>query len=121
MYLYRSYPVARINASITPFSNEIKTTDNTFKFNACWSLESVYPVKFDPGFYAVIKLDKQSSRATFLDQSKVYEINGTISFEEQCIELTAYVIFSFGDIFKPIELEMSYEILNGVPQNSNGK
>lgn len=49
VYIYKSYPVVKINASINPFSNEIKTTDNSFKFNACWSIETAYPIDFDPG------------------------------------------------------------------------
>lgn len=58
-------------------------------------------------------------RATFIDQSNRFELNGTATSEEQCIELTAYVVFSIKDIFNSIELEMTYEIVNGVPQNSN--
>lgn len=80
-----------------------------------------YFIQSNLGFRAVIKLDGQLSRATFIDQSTQFELNGTANAEKQCIELTAYVTFSIGDIFKPIELEMTFEIVNGIPQNTNGK
>lgn len=49
VYIYKAYPIVKVNASINPFSNEIKTTDNSFKFNACWMIESANPINFDPG------------------------------------------------------------------------
>lgn len=121
VFVYRTYPVVRVNASITPSSQEMKTTDRSIKFSACWMIESPIPVAFDVHYHAVIKIDGQLGRALFPDQTNSYEINGTINENEQCVDLSAIVTFSIADIFKPIELEMSYDIVNVIPQNGTGK
>lgn len=121
VYVYKSYPVIRINATISPHSQEIKTTDRSFKFSACWSMETMHPIEFSVRFHALIKLDGQLGRATFDDKTNLYEINSTITIDEQCVDLTTFVTFSIADIFKPIELEMAYNIIDGVPQVGHGK
>lgn len=121
VYVYKAYPVIRINATISPHSQEIKTTDRSFKFSACWSMETMHPLDFSVRYHAVIKLDGQLGRATFNDRTNQYEINGTVSADEQCVELAAFVTFSIADIFKPIELEMAYNIIDDVPQVGQGK
>lgn len=121
VYVYKSYPVVRINATITPLSQEIKTTDRSFEFNACWLIESNYPIEFDVNFKGIIKIDGQLGRVTFADKTNQYEIKSVATGDEQCVQLKAFVTFSIADIFKPIELEMSYIILNGVPQETAGK
>lgn len=117
VYIYRSYPVVKINASITPNNQEIKTTDRSIKFSACWLMESPQPITFDVHYHAIIKIDGQLGRAKFPDQTNLYEIHSTITGTEQCVDLSAIVTFSIADIFKPIELEMMYNIINVVPQN----
>lgn len=119
VYIYKSYPVIRINASIIPFSQEIQTNDKSFKFNVCWQYESIYPIGFDVQFNATIKLDGQLGRAVFKDKTNEYDIVGKITPVEQCILLESFVTFSIADIFRPIELEMSHNILNGIPKDDN--
>lgn len=119
VYIYKSYPVIKINATITPFSQEIKTTDNSFKFNVCWLYESTFPINFDVDFNATVKLDGQLGRATFKDRANEYDIHGKITPEEQCVVLEASVKFSIADIFRPIEIEMTHHVLNGIPSHSN--
>lgn len=121
VYVYKAYPVIRINATITPHSQEIKTTDRSFKFSACWTMETMHPLDFSVRYHAIIKLDGQLGRATFNDKTNQYEINGTATTDEQCVELTAFVTFSIADIFKPIELEMAYNIIDDVPELGQGK
>ena len=110
-----------MNAAVTPFSQEIKTTDNSFKVNACWSADTPYPIGFDVGFHTIIKVDGQLGRATFADKSNHFEINGTISTQEQCVEMTVFVVYSAPDIFKPVDIEMTYSVLNAIPQTGSGK
>lgn len=119
VYIYKSYPIIRVNTSITPFSQEIQTTDKSFKFEVCWSLESKYAIDFAVLFNATIKLDGQLGRAVFSDNKTEYKINGNISSAEQCTLLEAFVSFSVADIFRPIELEMAHHVQNGIPSNDN--
>lgn len=120
VYVYKAYPVVRINATLTPHSQEIKTTDHSFKFSACWSMETMHPLDFTVRFHALIKMDGQLGRAKFDDRTNLYEINSTATVDEQCVELKAFITFSIADIFKPIELEMAYNIVDDVPQVGSG-
>lgn len=115
VYIYKSYPVIKINATITPFSQEIQTTDKSFKFNVCWLYESTFPINFDVNFNATVKLDGQLGRAVFQDKTNEHDIYGKITPDEQCVLLEASVTFSIADIFRPIEIEMTHHVLNGIP------
>lgn len=64
------------------------------------------------GFHAVIKIDGQLNRAMFNDKTNQYGFNATASVEQQCRELEATVTFSLADIFKPIDIEMTYMVTN---------
>lgn len=64
------------------------------------------------GFHAVIKIDGQLNRAMFSDKTNQYGFNATASVEQQCRELEALVTFSLADIFKPIDIEMTYMVIN---------
>lgn len=119
VYVFKSYPVIRINATITPFSQEIQTTDKLFKFNVCWLYESSFPIRFDVRFNATVKLDGQLGRALFRDKTNEYEIIGKITPDEQCVLLEAFVTFSIADIFRPIEIEMTHHVPNGRTTNEN--
>lgn len=44
VYVYRSYPVVKVLANVYPLSKELKTTDKSFNFKVCWSLESKYKI-----------------------------------------------------------------------------
>lgn len=119
VYIYKSYPVIRVNATISPFSQKIQTTDRSLKFDVCWLHESSFPIAFDVFFSATVKLDGQMGRAVFEDRRNQYEINSKITSDEQCILLEAFVTFSIVDIFRPIELEMTYHVLNDISNNNN--
>lgn len=120
VYIYKSYPVIRINATITPFSQEIHTTDKSFKFNVCWLYESTLPINFGVNFNATVRLDGQLGRAVFQDRKNEFYINGNVTPEEQCILLEAFVTFSIADIFRPIEIDVTHHVPNGIPNiNTN--
>lgn len=40
VYVYRSYPVVKINGNVYPLSKELKINETTLKFRVCWSLAS---------------------------------------------------------------------------------
>lgn len=121
VYVFKSYPVVRVITSITPHSQEIQTTDQSFKFKICWMLESAFAINFDVSFNATVKLDGQLGRAVFNDKRNEYEISKKLTAEEQCMQLIAFVTFSIADIFKPIEIEMTHAIMNGIPHENDAK
>lgn len=62
-------------------------------------------------------LDKLHDRAKFPDNSNLMEVNDTIIQTETCVHMDANIQFNVADIFKPIDLQMSYEVLDGVPDS----
>lgn len=49
VYVYKSYPVVRLNVSVAPLSQEIKTTDKSLKMMACWSYNAPHAIDFPIG------------------------------------------------------------------------
>lgn len=48
------------------------------------------------------------------------DVNTTANTIESCLEYDASVEYSPEDVYKPIDIEMHYRILNPVPQTDNG-
>lgn len=115
VYIYKAYPVIKINAKVMPFSNEIQTTDRSFKFNVCWSYETRHPVGFDVRIDGTITLDGQLGRATFIESRNQFQFSKAITAQQQCMTLEAFVKFSIADIFKPIDIEFGHTVVNGIP------
>lgn len=70
-----------------------------------------------------MKLDPDSiyRRATFMENdNNVLDVNTTANTVESCLEYDVSVKYSFEDVYKPIDIEMHYQILNPVPQSDNG-
>lgn len=120
VYIFRSYPIIRAKTSITPDSQEIQTTDKSFNFTVCWMYESTKPIKFDIDFNAIIKLDAQSNRVSFNDSKTEYTLFDKMTAHKQCKIFTVNVTYSAADIYKPIDLEMAHNVLNGMPSNGAG-
>lgn len=76
---------------------------------------------FIKGFHTVIKIDGQLNRAMFSDKTNQYGFNATATVQQQCRELEATITFSLADIFKPIDIEMTYMVTNQASQNDSGR
>lgn len=114
--MYESYPIAKIKGTVTVSRKELKTTDTSFKFDVCWSLQSKW---FKPISVNIkIILDQQFKRANFYNQRNQLEFNSTAELRERCRkEVLVEVKFSNAHIFKPIDIEMHYNVLNTVPDS----
>lgn len=70
-----------------------------------------------------LKLDPDSinRRATFMENgNNVLDVNTTVNTIESCLEYDASVKYSLEDVYKPIHIEMHYQLLNPVPQSDSG-
>lgn len=116
--MYKSYPIVKIKGTVAVLRKELKTTDTSFNFNVCWSLQSnvFKPISVN----ITIMLDQKFKRANFSDETNELEFNATAQSDEQCREIVAAVEFSYVHVFKPIDIEMHYNVWNAVP-NSNGE
>lgn len=59
-----------------------------------------------------MKADTKYGRAKWINNNKFYELNVTLNSQVQCHEFDVAVFFNIADIFKPIEIEMEYRIVN---------
>lgn len=54
------------------------------------------------------------------NSNNIIELNTTANTIETCIEYDVMVKYSLEDVYKPIDIEMHYQIVNSVPQMDNG-
>lgn len=124
VYIYKSYPVIKIKAAITPLVDLIQNTNETFKFKVSWLYESKFPINFDVRLNATVKLDGRWSRASFLNGTNELNFIDEVTSDEKFKLFEAVITFKQhqhqqqNDIFRPIEIEMSHNVLNGIPNGS---
>lgn len=72
------------------------------------------------GIILQLKLDPNSitRRATFADSGRnILDVNTTANSIESCLEYDASVTYAVEEIYKPIDIEMHYQLLNPIPQD----
>ncbi|XP_067631871.1 integrin alpha-PS3 isoform X2 [Eurosta solidaginis] len=116
VFVYRAYPVVKVHASIKSQTREIKTDQNSFKITACYKISTTSQQVRDADLALRIVVDPQVKRVKLI-QTRTNELsfNVTAGLAEQCRSFDCEVRSSVADIFKPIELEMHYDLINGVP------
>lgn len=121
VYVYRAYPVVQIHATINSLSREIKPDQNKFQVRVCYMISTTSQKIQGQDLALRIVVDPQVKRVR-LSQTQTNELslNVTAGTQNKCTSMDCEVHFSTEDIFKPIELEMHYDLINGVP-NSSGK
>ncbi|XP_036332455.1 integrin alpha-PS3-like, partial [Rhagoletis pomonella] len=118
VFVYRAYPVVKIHATVKSQTREIKTDQNSFKITTCYRITTPSAKVNDQDLAIRIVVDPQVKRAKLV-QTRTNEIsfNATAGLQEQCRSFDCEVHSSVADIFKPIELEMHYDLINGVPNS----
>ncbi|XP_050085655.1 integrin alpha-PS3-like [Anopheles aquasalis] len=120
VYVYRSYPVLRIEADVTSSKRELSIEDTTFELTVCLT------GSFTAGRYKPVELsyslsaDAQMGRVTLLGGSgSANRRNGTISLREdsvdQCQQIEARLKATSASIYRPVILELAYELLSAPP------
>ncbi|KAH8407473.1 hypothetical protein KR222_001829 [Zaprionus bogoriensis] len=120
VYVYRAYPVVKLQASVRSQSREIKPEQNRVQVTACYGLktESNAPSAQQQEMAMRIVIDSQLKRAKFTQtQSNTLSFNATAGLTQQCRVFECEVQYSEKDIFQPIELEMHYELIKKVPDS----
>ncbi|XP_055379862.1 integrin alpha-PS3-like, partial [Condylostylus longicornis] len=117
VYLYKTYPVVKVIATISSPSREIQRDQNKLQIAVCFRVETTSTRSQIQDLKLKIKVDKNVKRVNFVDGSTEMDLKVTASPENICQLYDATVKFNLGDIFKPIELELEYELVNGVPDS----
>ncbi|XP_016952949.1 integrin alpha-PS3-like [Drosophila biarmipes] len=113
VYLYRSYPVVRIHATLSSESRNIQPKQEQVFFTACYRLSTVAKDLQPQELNIRISMDM---RATFTEnQSSKMIFKANAGLVEQCRIFEIQVIRK--SVRTPIELEMNYELAKKVPQS----
>ncbi|XP_017124265.1 integrin alpha-PS3-like [Drosophila elegans] len=115
VYLYRSYPVVKIHATVKFESREMKPGQDTVMISACFKLSTtanMAGVEHQELDFRVV-IDKELNRARFAQtQSNEMSFKANASLDERCHDIV--VQMGYSPIFDPIDLEMSYELARKV-------
>uniref|UniRef100_A0A1L8E3W8 Putative vitronectin receptor alpha subunit n=1 Tax=Nyssomyia neivai TaxID=330878 RepID=A0A1L8E3W8_9DIPT len=119
VFVYRTYPVVKVMASVNPQNRELDIGDRSLKFNACWYLQS--PTTFPSNVRLQLKIiaDTQYGRVKFPEGGTSQEFEVNPQGFSQCKVFDVEVNSRTEIIFKPIDLEMSWQIIDNVPQGSS--
>lgn len=120
VYLYKTYPVIRINAYTQSLSRSISINQTKFQFRACWSLESTSNQTDQQPIKITLKVDPQVKRAFFSENINEMEFDAIAVPLPTCKIYDVMVKFSLPDIFKSIDIEIHYALMRKIP-DSEGK
>uniref|UniRef100_A0A1I8P8N4 Integrin alpha second immunoglobulin-like domain-containing protein n=1 Tax=Stomoxys calcitrans TaxID=35570 RepID=A0A1I8P8N4_STOCA len=118
VFVYHSYPVVTIKATISSQTREIKPGQTSFPVTVCYSIATnSHKVRAQDLALHVI-IDPQVKRVRIAStNSNELQFNATASTQMQCRVLECNVRFSEADIFKPVELELHYQLVHGIPDS----
>ncbi|XP_044249047.1 integrin alpha-PS3 [Drosophila takahashii] len=120
LYVYRTYPVVKIHATVRSESREIKPQQDKVKISACYRLSSPAKTKEvqKQELDIRISIDKLLKRVEF-PQTQTNEVSFQVNatLDEQCRDFEVKVLYSEKDLVKPIDLEIHYELTNKVPNS----
>ncbi|XP_055623803.1 integrin alpha-PS3-like [Toxorhynchites rutilus septentrionalis] len=118
VYVYKTYPVVRVFGSVTSSKRELSPEDTAFQLTACWRYESATNIQHDVSFGYSLKVDAQNGRAQLHDGNNFLNGSGKINYDDFCQEYDVRVKPSFADIYKPIYVEFTYNVISNIPTNS---
>ncbi|XP_049292932.1 integrin alpha-PS3-like [Anopheles funestus] len=112
VYVYRSYPIVRIEARINSTKRELPAEGGVFQIALCWSTDYPAGVSFPVVLQYTLDVDSQMGRASVSDRKnpeKNHEI-ATIGKDPMCLEYNVVVNASPTTLYKPIAIEIEFGI-----------
>ncbi|XP_073811306.1 integrin alpha-PS3-like [Musca autumnalis] len=118
VFVYRSYPVVSIKASISSQTREIKPEQTSFKATVCYSIATTSTKMKSQELEMHVILDPQVKRVQIAStNSNEMKFKATATTQNQCTVIDCNVRFNVETIFKPIEMELRYALANGIPNS----
>ncbi|XP_075168394.1 LOW QUALITY PROTEIN: integrin alpha-PS3-like [Haematobia irritans] len=116
VFVYKSYPVVSIVATIAPDTREIIQEQTSFQVLLCYQIATNSPLVREQKVALHLVIDPQVKRVYRIESIKSNQVkmNVTASQQKQCRNLNCYVRFSPANIFKPIQLELTYELVHQI-------
>lgn len=118
VFLYHAYPVVTIKATISSQTREIKPEQTSFPVTVCYSISTTSTKIKSQELDLHVIIDPQVKRVRIVStNNNEMQFTATATNQMQCRVLDCNVRFSVGDIFKPIELELHYKLVHGIPDS----
>uniref|UniRef100_A0A182VY45 Integrin alpha second immunoglobulin-like domain-containing protein n=1 Tax=Anopheles minimus TaxID=112268 RepID=A0A182VY45_9DIPT len=115
-YVYRTYPVVRVEAEITSSKRELTLEDTTFDLSICMSAIFAAGQPFDVLLSYELTVDAQVGRVTLPGvggnrRNETITITGT----NECRRIDVRLKATAASIYKPVSIELSYELVRQLP------
>jgi len=117
LYLYRTYPVVKLHATVKSELREIKPDQDKVNIFACYRLTTTAKAKEveQQELDIRIAIDKMLERVRFIEnQGNEMSFKVLAGLQEQCRVFEVKVQYSEENLFKPIDLEIFYELTQKV-------
>ncbi|KAH8244024.1 hypothetical protein KR032_012257, partial [Drosophila birchii] len=126
VYLYQTYPVIKVHSTVKSDKHQIKPKLQNLNITACYRLSTPSKKKDLQKQVLAIQIvaDPQLQRATFaLTQKNTIDYKVDVGHEEKCRVLELQVSFAYRDVYKPIDVQMHFDVVNNFffAQESKGK
>ncbi|XP_050072975.1 integrin alpha-PS3-like [Anopheles maculipalpis] len=122
VYVFRSYPVVRIEARINSTKRELPAQGGVFQIAVCWSIDFPAGVPFPIALQYTLDVDSQMGRASIsnrrnpnTDYEPITIGNGTM-----CIEYNIVVKASPITLYKPMIIEIEFGLAPTATPPKNG-
>uniref|UniRef100_A0A182Q4F5 Integrin alpha second immunoglobulin-like domain-containing protein n=1 Tax=Anopheles farauti TaxID=69004 RepID=A0A182Q4F5_9DIPT len=116
VYVYRTYPVVRIETEVASSKRELTLEDTAFDLTICMSSNFNAGSSFNVQLNYELNVDAQLGRATLAGTggSKRNETI-TVTGRNECRQIPVRLKATAASIYKPILVELSYELLHQLP------
>ncbi|XP_035895346.1 integrin alpha-PS3-like [Anopheles stephensi] len=116
VYVYRTYPVVRIEAEVTSSKRELTLEDTTFDLSICLSAVFAAGQPFGVQLKYEITVDGQVGRVTLPGvggnrRTETITVTGT----SECRRIDVRLKATAASIYKPVLVELSYELVRSLP------
>lgn len=116
--LYKAYPVVKILATLKSDTREIKPGQSSFPLSVCYSISTTSSRIRSQELALHVVVDPQVKRVTIASTGRnEMKFNADAQTQMQCRIMDCNVKFIESEIFKPIELELHYSLVNQVPDS----
>ncbi|XP_037947350.1 integrin alpha-PS3 isoform X1 [Teleopsis dalmanni] len=119
IFVYRAYPVVKVITTINSDTREIKPDQKSFKLKCCYKISTKSTKVKNQDLTLKVVVDPQVKRVKIAQtQANEMSFNVSAGLQTKCSLLDADIVsYNVADIFKPIELEIHYDIIKGVPMS----
>lgn len=121
VYIYKTYPVVRIIATINAINTTIQTNEKKFQIQVCFRYESPFPIKFNVSLNAFVSMNDSRNFFTFKINDKCKHTNCTFNVNLSAKSEKICNLFEIDRIILPndVKIRLTYDVINGMPKYNN--